>query len=427
MNVPVIDPSLFMERFSAQLDLGEDAHKQPLVASTACRIVQQMKRDWLNEGRRPTGLCGAALLIALRCHNIFKSPEEVARVVRMAESTLRQRLFEMRSTSVAGMTKDQVEAIDPDQDIVENTLPTLALPPSMLRSLAKGVRKQALEDAEAVKALENGGGGQEGRTAGLALMDGDALMEEGVQGAAAGADLWTGAPANGVFTNLERAPGPAAASEEPTGTAVLDALGVSAHRPLEKPSPPSSNEVPKHPKAEYFADVDGRVVFNREEEIKKSSAFAQPENSEEFQDMVQSGTSTLQHRTKQFDAAKTSVGNLVRQPLVSADKGEGLNMQDLYFLDTDIPPPRAGLGGSSAGPAAPPAGVNELDSLNAAKLDDLSKKIQKELVQKGLGQSGLLSFTKGGADVMDDIANTMSGTLQEGYAEHVRSEAKAKG
>ena len=102
MNVPMIDPSLFMERFSAQLDLGEESHKQPLIASTAVRIVQQMKRDWLQEGRRPTGLCGAALLVALRCHGVTKTPEEVAGVVRMAESTLRIRLYEMRSTSVAG-------------------------------------------------------------------------------------------------------------------------------------------------------------------------------------------------------------------------------------------------------------------------------------------------------------------------------------
>lgn len=35
----------------------------------ALRLVQRMKRDWIDVGRRPTGLCGAALLLAARFHN----------------------------------------------------------------------------------------------------------------------------------------------------------------------------------------------------------------------------------------------------------------------------------------------------------------------------------------------------------------------
>ncbi len=89
VDVPVVDPSLFMERFASRLELGEQTST---VAQTAIRLVQQMKRDWLNDGRRPTGLCGAALLVACKFHGVEKSPDEVARVVKMAESTLQARL-----------------------------------------------------------------------------------------------------------------------------------------------------------------------------------------------------------------------------------------------------------------------------------------------------------------------------------------------
>ncbi len=33
-----------------------------------CALDQVMRRDWICTGRRPTGLCGAALLVAARYH-----------------------------------------------------------------------------------------------------------------------------------------------------------------------------------------------------------------------------------------------------------------------------------------------------------------------------------------------------------------------
>jgi len=38
------------------LEFGEKTHE---VAMTALRLVQRMKRDWMAQGRRPSGLCGA--------------------------------------------------------------------------------------------------------------------------------------------------------------------------------------------------------------------------------------------------------------------------------------------------------------------------------------------------------------------------------
>jgi len=44
------------------LELGDKEHE---VSKTALRLVARMKRDWLHHGRRPSGLCGAGVVILL--------------------------------------------------------------------------------------------------------------------------------------------------------------------------------------------------------------------------------------------------------------------------------------------------------------------------------------------------------------------------
>jgi len=41
-----------------------------------------MKRDWINMGRRPTGICGAAILIAAKLHNQTRSLNQIASTVK---------------------------------------------------------------------------------------------------------------------------------------------------------------------------------------------------------------------------------------------------------------------------------------------------------------------------------------------------------
>ena len=38
------------------------------VRDTAMRLVASMKRDWIQTGRRPSGICAAALYIAAHIH-----------------------------------------------------------------------------------------------------------------------------------------------------------------------------------------------------------------------------------------------------------------------------------------------------------------------------------------------------------------------
>ena len=60
-----VDPSLYMNRFADRLGVGK---RMNAVVSTALQLVASMKRDWMQTGRRPSGICGAALYIAAHIH-----------------------------------------------------------------------------------------------------------------------------------------------------------------------------------------------------------------------------------------------------------------------------------------------------------------------------------------------------------------------
>ncbi len=57
LKLPIIDPSLYIHRFASKLEFGDKTHT---VAMTALRLVARMKRDWMQVGRRPAGICGAS-------------------------------------------------------------------------------------------------------------------------------------------------------------------------------------------------------------------------------------------------------------------------------------------------------------------------------------------------------------------------------
>jgi transcription factor IIIB subunit 2 len=101
LRLPLVDPSHYISRFSALLEFGDDTHK---VAHDAVRLVQRFDRDWMTKGRRPAGICGAALLLAARMNNFRRSIEEVVQVVKIADTTLKKRLEEFSRTSSAGLT-----------------------------------------------------------------------------------------------------------------------------------------------------------------------------------------------------------------------------------------------------------------------------------------------------------------------------------
>ncbi|XP_053330672.1 transcription factor IIIB 90 kDa subunit [Spea bombifrons] len=138
INAPAIDPCLYIPRFAHMLEFGDKNHE---VSMTALRLVQRMKRDWMHTGRRPSGLCGAALLVASRMHDFRRTIKEVIRVVKVCESTLRKRLTEFEDTPTSQLTIDEFMKVDLDQECD---------PPSFTAGL-KRVKLQQLEQELAKK------------------------------------------------------------------------------------------------------------------------------------------------------------------------------------------------------------------------------------------------------------------------------------
>ncbi len=66
-----MDPSLYLHRFANRLGVSDKFHA---VTNTALRLVASMKRDWMQTGRRPSGICGAALFIAAHIHGLRPAP-----------------------------------------------------------------------------------------------------------------------------------------------------------------------------------------------------------------------------------------------------------------------------------------------------------------------------------------------------------------
>ena len=74
------------------------------MATDAVRLVQRFDRDWMTRGRRPAGICGAALLLAARMNNFRRSVEEIVQVVKIADTTLKKRLEEFKATPSGALT-----------------------------------------------------------------------------------------------------------------------------------------------------------------------------------------------------------------------------------------------------------------------------------------------------------------------------------
>ncbi|XP_042193806.1 transcription factor IIIB 90 kDa subunit [Callorhinchus milii] len=141
INAPAIDPCLYIPRFAHMLEFADKTHE---VSMTALRLLQRMKRDWMHTGRRPSGLCGAALLVAARMHDFRRTVKEVIRVVKVCESTLRKRLTEFEETPTSQLTIEEFMKIDLEQECD---------PPSFTAGKKK-IKLQQLEQ-ELAKKLED--------------------------------------------------------------------------------------------------------------------------------------------------------------------------------------------------------------------------------------------------------------------------------
>jgi transcription factor IIIB 90 kDa subunit len=155
IELPIIDPSLYIHRFASKLEFGDKTHA---VAMSALRLLARMRRDWMSYGRRPNGLCGAALIIAARMHNFYRSQTDVVRVVRIGNVALRERLQELDRTPTALLTTAQIDAGGGDDGKVtslnEEEMAAACDPPSFRRPDVAGSSSDTVsrKESEAVQA-----------------------------------------------------------------------------------------------------------------------------------------------------------------------------------------------------------------------------------------------------------------------------------
>lgn len=143
LKLEIIDPALYIYRFAAHLDLDEKANA---VSLTALRLVARMKRDWIVAGRRPAGICAAALLIASRAHGFSRHHQDVTRILRVCGWTVTNRVKEFEHTPSAALTLEQFQKVDLDVE---------ADPPVFRRNKFREARAKAIRQGD-VELLESG-------------------------------------------------------------------------------------------------------------------------------------------------------------------------------------------------------------------------------------------------------------------------------
>ncbi|KAL3163023.1 hypothetical protein ABBQ32_009450 [Trebouxia sp. C0010 RCD-2024] len=127
-----IDPSLYIHRFVHKLmndDQDISRQKQNAVTNTALRLVKSMKRDWMQTGRRPSGICGAALFIATHLHGLEFTRREIVAKIHIGEATLAKRVTEFATTAASDLTLEEFDqrgrALESEQvALLENTKPS---------------------------------------------------------------------------------------------------------------------------------------------------------------------------------------------------------------------------------------------------------------------------------------------------------------
>lgn len=104
---------------------------------TALRLVARMKRDWIVAGRRPAGICAAALLIASRAHGFERQHHDVTKVLRVCGLTVMNRVKEFESTPSAGLTLDEFHNNDIEGEVD---------PPRFTQNRIREARAKAIAD-----------------------------------------------------------------------------------------------------------------------------------------------------------------------------------------------------------------------------------------------------------------------------------------
>ncbi|RAH85301.1 putative transcription factor TFIIIB complex subunit Brf1 [Aspergillus japonicus CBS 114.51] len=214
-----IDPESLIYRFAKQLEFGPSTMQ---VASEAVRIVQRMNRDWMTTGRRPAGICGAALILAARMNNFRRTVREVVYVVKVTEITISQRLNEFSSTESGELTVDQFRSVQ-----LENAHD----PPSFARSREGRKPSRSFKRKPAETAAEIEGDVPEAQQPRRVDSDGFAIPNLPIDPALMASDL------------SQRRPSTASVTSDATSELGEDAQAGRPKGKRPQPPPPSAEQI----------------------------------------------------------------------------------------------------------------------------------------------------------------------------------------
>ncbi|KAB5578001.1 hypothetical protein GE09DRAFT_1088172 [Coniochaeta sp. 2T2.1] len=99
---PVLEDLIY--KFASKLEFYEENNK---IALSAVRIAKRMQADHMTHGRRPAGICGAAVIMAARAHSFRRTVREVVYIAKVTEHTIQQRMDEFANVPSAQMTIDE--------------------------------------------------------------------------------------------------------------------------------------------------------------------------------------------------------------------------------------------------------------------------------------------------------------------------------
>ena len=143
-----LDPAVLIPRFVQDLEF--DRKDEPKIRYDAMQILQRMKRDWIHQGRRPSGVVGAAVLLAARMNNYRRTTREVVLTAKVTEITISKRLEEFYDTQASNLSVTRFRAEADSAWLDENHPPILkeALNPKKKRKRGRP-RKHPLPETAA--------------------------------------------------------------------------------------------------------------------------------------------------------------------------------------------------------------------------------------------------------------------------------------
>ncbi|XP_011032209.1 PREDICTED: transcription factor IIIB 90 kDa subunit-like isoform X3 [Populus euphratica] len=111
------DPSIFIHKYTASLSGGKNKE----ISDDALTIIASMNYHWIQTGRTPSALWGAALYISALSHGLNCSKSDILRLVHVCGKTLSKRLVEFENTESGSLTIEELNA--KVEELKESSLP----------------------------------------------------------------------------------------------------------------------------------------------------------------------------------------------------------------------------------------------------------------------------------------------------------------